>query len=361
VLKLKKRRVKCKNGGIDLIMGLPKEKKEKIIHYLLTKIQEEDKKYAKKTADAFNVSLTTVYRYISELCHDKVLIKESKDFKYRLAQVVFERWFDTNKNLEEDIIYRKYIEPYICDLPSNINKIWEYSFSEMFNNAIDHSESSKIYVKLRSNYLSTTIMIFDLGVGIFEKIRKYFGYDKLDDAITELFKGKLTTDPERHSGEGIFFTSRALDAFIAWSDDKIFTHNNDHEGLYDVKKSTNHPSDNEGTSIFMRLSNFSRKQLSEVFDEFATVEGGFNMTKIPIKNLFDNAHPISRSQAKRLYNRLDKFDEVVLDFEGVESIGQGFAHEIFVVFKRTHPDLNLEVINDNEEVRKMINHVLTTK
>ena len=85
------------------------------------------------------------------------------------------------------------------------------------------------------------------------------------------------------------------------------------------------------------------------------------MTSIPIKNVFNNAHPVSRSQARRLYNRLDNFVEVTLDFEGVESIGQGFAHELFVVFAKAHPDIDLIVKNDNEEVKNMINHVLTTK
>ncbi len=84
------------------------------------------------------------------------------------------------------------------------------------------------------------------------------------------------------------------------------------------------------------------------------------MTSIPIKNIFDNAYPVSRSQAKRLYNRLDRFEEVILDFDGVTSMGQGFAHELFVVFQRENPDIKLEVINCNDEVMKMIRHVQNT-
>jgi hypothetical protein len=41
---------------------------------------------------------------------------------------------------------------------------------------------------------------------------------------------------------------------------------------------------------------------------------------------------MSRSQARRLMNRFDRFSEVVLDFTGVNFIGQGFADEIFRVF-----------------------------
>lgn len=81
-------------------------------------------------------------------------------------------------------------------LPNNVYKIWQYAFTEMMNNAIDHSNASKITVYVAQNYCSTKVMIEDNGIGIFEKIRQYCGYDCVDDAVTELFKGKLTTDSE---------------------------------------------------------------------------------------------------------------------------------------------------------------------
>lgn len=62
-------------------------------------------------------------------------------------------------------------------------------------------------------------------------------------------------------------------------------------------------------------------------------------------------------RAKRLYNRFDKFQEIELDFSGIEEIGQGFAHELFVVFTREHPNVKLIPLNISKEVEKMINHV----
>lgn len=38
---------------------------------------------------------------------------------------------------------------------------------------------------------------------------------------------------------------------------------------------------------------------------------------------------------------LDRFREVVLDFEGVEAIGQGFADEVFRVWPAAHPETRL--------------------
>ena len=89
-------------------------------------------------------------------------------------------------------------------------------------------------------------------------------------------------------------------------------------------------------------------------------DDGFFKTHIPVKNIFDD-YPVSRSQAKRLCHRFDKFKEIELDFKGISDMGQGFAHEIFVVYQNQHPEVNLVPTNMNEAVEKMINHVLKTK
>jgi hypothetical protein len=66
---------------------------------------------------------------------------------------------------------------------------------------------------------------------------------------------------------------------------------------------------------------------------------------------------MSRSEAKRLMNRFDQFLEVVLDFTGVDFIGQGFADEVFRVFSLAHPGTQIIPINCTETVAKMIAHV----
>ena len=112
----------------------------------------------------------------------------------------------------------------------------------------------------------------------------------------------------------------------------------------------------KGTLIYMQLSNSSKKILREVFDMFSDENGGFTKTHIPIKNIFES-YPVSRSQARRLVHRFDKFQEIELDFDGIDEIGQGFAHELFVVFQREHENVRLIPISTSAEVEKMINHV----
>jgi anti-sigma regulatory factor (Ser/Thr protein kinase) len=339
-------------------MSFTEEKREQIKWYILEKIDISEKNIAKKAAENFNISLNTVYRYLRDLEKDNIIKKYGKAYglvgNYDYVLLTKSK----NELLEEDTIYFDFIEKHIQRLPDKVQRIWQYSFMEMMNNAIDHSQAEHVLISVFQNYMNTIILIRDDGIGIFRKIREYYKYDSLDDAVNELFKGKLTTDSNNHSGEGIFFTSRVLDKFAAISDGKIFTHDKYSEVVSNLEDSEylKEWKDRKGTTIFMKLSNFSKKNLSEVFDMFSDEDGGFTRTHIPIKNIYET-YPVSRSQAKRLSHRFDKFQEVELDFDGIEEIGQGFAHELFVVFQNNHKDVKLIPINTSQKVEKMIHHV----
>lgn len=336
------------------------EKRESIKLYILEQIDNNNSNIAKLTSEKLQISLNTVYRYIREMISNNIIARDSSSkSKLKLIEKTKLVNYKASDPLEEDRVYINDVEEYIKNFPLNVRTIWEYSFMEMFNNAIDHSEASNIHWYIVQNYLNTTIIIGDNGVGIFEKIKKYYEFTSINDAISELFKGKLTTDKEKHSGEGIFFTSRILDTFCVLSDGKIFTHNSYTdilENLEDIE-SLKEWNDKPGTEIVMSLSNWTKKNLKEVFDMYSNDDGQFIRTQIPIKNMFENGYPVSRSQAKRLCRRFDCFKEITLDFKDITEIGQGFAHELFVVFKRAHPDIKINIVNESENVRKMINHV----
>ena len=185
-------------------------------------------------------------------------------------------------------------------------------------------------------------------------MKNHFNFSDLDEAICELFKGKLTTDKENHSGEGIFFTSKMMDEFLISSSGKIFT-----TTKYNNDSVTNMKENLTGTCVIMSLSNFSNKTAREIFDMYSDTDGSFTTTRIPLKNIFESA-PVSRSQAKRICNRLDNFEDVIIDFENISWMGQGFAHQLFVVFKKAHPEINLIPENMNESVTNMYNHVINS-
>lgn len=85
---------------------------------------------------------------------------------------------------------------------------------------------------------------------------------------------------------------------------------------------------------------------------------GFTKTVVPVRLLSEGAdNLVSRSQAKRLLARLDKFRKVLLDFEGIDSIGRPFADEIFRVFANANPNTEVIPINANDEISRTITGV----
>jgi hypothetical protein len=87
---------------------------------------------------------------------------------------------------------------------------------------------------------------------------------------------------------------------------------------------------------------------------------GFTKTIVPVRLLeHGQERPVfvSRSQAKRLLVRFERFEKIELDFSGIDEIGQGFADEVFRVFRIQHPNSQIIAINCNQCIEKMINHV----
>lgn len=344
-------------------MSLSTKKREMIKHYILEQIDSGNNDFVKKAVEAYEITSTSVYRYIKEMVNTGLIVK--KGHSYSLISEDKILLYDTDSIKDEMDILKKDLEPIYADCPDNIVRIWRYCLSEMINNVLDHSESNRFTIICQKTYMSTMFLIADDGVGIFKKIKEFYHMSSLDDAISELFKGKLTTDKVNHSGEGIFFSSNAVDFFAAISDGKVFSRNRYEDVNIDTLKSELSGNRNvsgimsKGTIIVMKLSNHSSKTMKEVFDRFSDIENGFYKTILPIKNIFDD-YPVSRSQAKRLVRRCENFREVVLDFSEVDDLGQGFAHELFVVFGKVHPNIKLVPMNANEQVVKMIAHVRNT-
>ena len=340
-------------------MSFSSSKRNNIQAYLLEKIAERDPDAVKKTALNFDISVQTIYRYIRSLMQEGALEKKSGKYALRADTFMYLIQDEELRNSEEYTLYTKYIWDHVSVLPRNVSGIWDYACSEMLNNVLDHSNADQLGIFVRRTRIDTTIILTDNGVGIFSKIRDYYQLPSLQDAVLELFKGRLTTDVMHHSGEGIFFSSRLVDTFAVISDNHLFTHDRHFEIADNLNSfpSLSRWADHPGTIVYMKLSNSSKRCAKDVFDSYADIDGGFVTTLIPIRNVF-NGIPVSRSQAKRLYRRFEKFKKVIIDFEDVDEIGQGFAHELFVVFNRNFPSTKIEYINANETVERMILHAI---
>jgi hypothetical protein len=112
----------------------------------------------------------------------------------------------------------------------------------------------------------------------------------------------------------------------------------------------------KGTAVFMKLSNNTSRTSKQIFDDFSSGDNyAFTKTVVPVKLAqYGEETLVSRSQAKRLLARVDRFKVVIFDFADVSTVGQSFADEIFRVFKNQHPDIELTRVNTSKEVEQMI-------
>jgi hypothetical protein len=97
--------------------------------------------------------------------------------------------------------------------------------------------------------------------------------------------------------------------------------------------------------------------MQTVFADYAGEEYEFAKTLVTVELFKTKGDYVSRSQARRLLVGLEKFKTVVLDFKGLQTVGQAFADEVFRVWQKAHPDIRIDVRNANENVRIMIQHV----
>jgi anti-sigma regulatory factor (Ser/Thr protein kinase) len=265
--------------------------------------------------------------------------------------------FKLAPGVDEESLWKSFAQPLLAGAKPNIQAICHYGFTEMVNNVIDHSGALSVVVALETRQGVLRLMVSDEGIGVFRKIKEASGLATEHDAALELAKGKITTDPERHTGEGIFFTARMFDSFFL-SSGSVYFHF--HGGVDWMAEGLTPPV--KGTMVSMEIQEDSSRTTREVFDRFAHGEGDFRFDRTVLAvRMFgeQSGHLVSRSQAKRLLGRLEQFTTVILDFEGVNEIGPAFADEIFRVFARTHPSIRVIPVNANDNVNRMILRTLT--
>ena len=342
-------------------MGSMNEKKSAIQKFIQQNVRAHPRDIVKISQERFNLTRPAIMKYLNELIDEKRIqvTGKTRDREYTLLPIEEKSAkYQIVETLEEGNIWRDF-SPLFFTIPENVKTICQYGFTEMVNNAIEHSEGSEISINISISIDIIEILIADNGVGIFNKIQKQYGLADPIHSILELAKGKLTTDARKHSGEGIFFTSRAFDTFYVQSGKIGFIHTN--EG-FDYIDQGNAPTN--GTSILMTIARVTQKLIQNVFDKFTNTEDdfGFDKTIVPVHlATYGDDALISRSQARRVLARFERFKTVILDFKDVKLIGQSFADEIFRVFVLEHPGTILLYTDANSTVEKMIKHAQSSQ
>lgn len=252
----------------------------------------------------------------------------------------------------EDALWSQHVAPLVGAVPENVRDICHYGFTEMVNNVVDHADARTLRIEVDVSGDATTIVVGDDGVGIFRKITRHLDLPDERLALLELAKGKLTTDPRRHTGEGVFFTSRVFDRFVIHSGALSFSHRGGADDLL-----LDFDTDLRGTTVVMSIARDARTTLADTFARYSSGpdDHSFARTVVPVRLAkLGTENLVSRSQAKRLLQRVDRFRIVVLDFDGVAEIGQAFADEIFRVFVAEHGETRIDHRNAGTRVLAMI-------
>lgn len=326
-----------------------------IAHSVTEDVSRFPRTLTRHIAESFGVSRVTANKYIQRL-EGEGRIARSGPSTHPVFSAGYNRQVAKSmpiEGLDEQTPWDVAFAPYFVLAP-NVRNIALHGFTEMLNNAIDHSEGTRVFVWMRQDERTLRILVSDDGVGIFEKIAVAMNLVDRRQALFELSKGKFTTDPSRHSGEGVFFTSRMFDSFAIEANGLTFSHDDQRSPAdrFEERKGM-FPT---GTSVSMSLALDSSRTTSGVFEDYMNKPDDFGFTKtvVPMKLAsLGGESLISRSQAKRLIARFDKFKVVILDFSGVAEVGQAFADELFRVYARQHPEVEITASHMTEQVERM--------
>jgi anti-sigma regulatory factor (Ser/Thr protein kinase) len=256
--------------------------------------------------------------------------------------------------LQEDLPWRQHFAPFF-ELRAEVQRMAQHAFTELLNNAIDHSGGSAVTVSMRQTPLQLQLLVSDDGCGLFERIGQSFDIQDPHLALLELSKGKLTSSPDQHCGHGLFFTSQLADVFDIHANDAGFQRRAwDRLPWHEAR-----PASRSGTSIYMALALDTTRTLDEVLRAHSVGDNAyaFDRTVVPLHVIGNQRVLASRADAKRAVSRLTQFRRAELDFAGITDVGHGFVDEMFRVFRREHPGVELVPVGMSAKVAAMVHSV----
>lgn len=310
------------------------------------------------------VSRQAVHEHLKSLCERGLILKEgvTRGARYRVAGRgaktagvrTVRRALDL-RGLQEDLVFGEIstvlgLERHVRE---RAREIAHYAFTEMLNNAIEHSRSPRGLVEARMDAYTCSFLVRDYGIGLFRSLMAKLGLSDESAALFQLLKGKQTTAPERHTGEGIFFTSKAVDTVTFRSHRLQLTIDNLRADV--VVEETRFL---KGTEVRFAVGRRSTRCLKDIFAKFAPEEYDFRFEKTRVMVRLLGQDYVSRSEARRLLSGLERFREIELDFSGVQRLGHGFADEVFRIFRQAHPGIKLRAVNAGPALQAMIRHGL---
>ncbi|MCW5632251.1 MAG: DUF4325 domain-containing protein [Rubrivivax sp.] len=262
--------------------------------------------------------------------------------------------------LMEDLPWRRDFAP-CFELPHAVRRMAQHAFTELVNNAIDHSGGTQVTVSMRQTPQQLQLLVSDDGCGLFRRIDEHFAIGDPALAMLELAKGRLTTQPERHCGHGLVSACRVADVFDVRANDARFQRRAWGDAAWQGLPAAPALAGRPGTSVYLAIALDTRRTLQDVIGELASdgLGAAFDRTRVPLTLLAQGGDPLaSRAEARRVAARLAAFRRAEVDFAGIDEIGHAFAHELFTVFRRAHPEVELVPVGAAPRVAAMIGAVV---
>ena len=331
---------------------------------ILERIRESGPSSGAELARFLGISRQAVNRHIRSLVESGIVVRtgETRGAQYHLAdsttvrepsQVSFSRRYSL-KGLEEDRVFDEV--SIILNLTAALNdsafQIVRYAFTELLNNAIDHSQSQYAEVRMHLTPYDLEFTVRDFGIGLFWNIAESYSLKNEYESIGWVMQGKKTTLPDRHAGEGLFFTTKVGDRICIRSHALLLDFQNSRQDII-----TGEVSHLKGTEVVFSIKRRTQRSLKDLFDAYAPQAYEYRFSRTRVYVTLSQQHYMSRSEGKRLVSGLDGFREVVFDFRGVYSIGQAFSDEVFRHYRQQHPDLVIRIEHANPAVMQMLKHV----
>ena len=242
--------------------------------------------------------------------------------------------------------------PYF-ELPDAVAQMVHHAFGELLNNAIAHSGGSSVTVSVHQTPLQVQLLVSDDGRGIFDLIGEAFGLRDPALAMLELAKGKLSSQPDRHTGRGLFYTIKLADVFDLHANNTAFQQR---EWLRDQWQ-RGRPASPRGTAVYMAICMDTERTLDAVLRRCSPDGAGYGFERIVVPLRLITAPQLglsSRAQAQRVALRLGQFKRAELDFEGLADVGHAFADELFHVFGADHREVQWVPLNLAPRVAEMV-------
>ncbi len=303
------------------------------------------------------VTRQAAHSHLAKLVSSGEVVQEGASRSSRYRRLASSEHVFGLKDLDENEVWlREKRELAILDSDvleiRNVVQILNFAFTEMVNNAIEHSRGTNVIVRWFLEPDQIAFEVEDDGVGAFATIREDRNLASDFEALGDLSKGKQTTDPDHHSGLGIFFTSRMVNRFvlsagrITWIVDNEI--NDVAWGWLDSLRN--------GTLVRCEIRRDTTVAPRDVYAKLSnSVTGRFDKTMIHVEIFKEHEGSfVSRTEAKAIGTRLEGFEEIELDFSGISEIGQGFADQLFRVWARENPSSHLKPINANPAILAMI-------